>query len=215
MNDTTKQCTKCLLTFPATREYFTANKSKKDGLNGWCKKCQYEYHRKYQQLNHDKLLEYRRAYTETNRDNIAEYMREYQKTNKDRLRKKAKGYALIYKQENRDMYRLSEHRRRARKRQLPDTFTEQQWLICLEYHHYCCAVCGTYLDTPHADHWIPLSHPDCTGTIANNMICLCSVCNQSKNRSMPDIWLKQKYGTCKANDILKRVQIYFEWVLTN
>lgn len=106
--------------------------------------------------------------------------------------------------------------RRARKRSLPDTFTESQWIACLEYHHYTCAVCGNQLidlfgNVPHADHWIPLAYngDDNPGTVATNMICLCSACNLSKRDTMPDVWLKAQYGTRKANEILRRVKIYF------
>lgn len=100
----------------------------------------------------------------------------------------------------------------ARKRQLPDTLTKQEWLTCLEYFNYACAVCGISFDDtiPHADHWIPLASDKCTGTVATNMICLCKSCNSSKNSRMPDVWLEWKYGIHQANVILKRIETYFE-----
>lgn len=39
-NDTTKSCSHCKLSFPATLEYFTARKTRKSGLSSWCKTCQ-------------------------------------------------------------------------------------------------------------------------------------------------------------------------------
>src|SRR5581483_2176482 len=56
----------------------------------------------------------------------------------------------------------------ARKRSLPDTFTERDWQRALEYWDYKCAVCGRPRGLWHtlaADHWIPLTAPDCPGTV--------------------------------------------------
>jgi 5-methylcytosine-specific restriction endonuclease McrA len=126
-------------------------------------------------------------------------------------------YSREYQLANLDKHRIGEQRRRARKRELPDTFTYEQWIACLEYHNYCCAVCGNQLRDlfgniePHADHWIPLIKPECPGTTPDNMICLCNKCNSSKSAAMPDVWLRRRFNTRKANEILKRVADYFEW----
>lgn len=41
-----KRCTKCKEAFPATLEYFTHDKKRKDGLFPWCKACSQEYDKK-------------------------------------------------------------------------------------------------------------------------------------------------------------------------
>ena len=111
---------------------------------------------------------------------------------------------------------LCQQRRHARMHSLPDILTTEQWQACLEYWNYCCAVCGKQLRDlfgevkSHADHWIPLSLPDCPGTIATNMICLCNKCNLSKRDMMPLEWLIRRYDKQKANQIMKRVESYFE-----
>lgn len=238
MNDTidTKTCTKCGNTYPATTEYFHVDKSKKDGLVTRCKTCRREnqnkkakYNRKYYQANQVELLKNSLEYQKKNQERLQQYQSEYRKKNLDKIRERGHLYRQInqekiqkydreYRQANPEKMRVNIERRRARKRQLPDTFTYEQWIICLEYHHYCCAVCGKQLRDllgeiePHADHWIPLSSSECTGTVPTNMICLCSDCNLSKGSKMPDFWLKQRYGTRKANEILKRVDAYFEWI---
>lgn len=241
MNDTTKICTKCGESFPATNEYFYAYKRNKNGLSSWCKSCC----QKYNQVNRNKRREYHRDYQQKNQSKIQLYQQEYYRINKDRLTKQHREYWKKYRQENLDRererkfaYRQSNpdkvskqqqeyyannpdkrrvitQRRRARKNSLPDTFTEQQWITCLEYFNHSCAVCGIEFgdSTPHADHWIPLSSDECTGTIATNMICLCSSCNLSKFDKMPNVWLAERYEIDKSSEILKRIETYFDIVL--
>lgn len=242
-NDTiiTKACTKCGNVYPATLEYFRA---RGDVLGSWCRICCRATNRIRYQENKDEILEYHRERYLENKDKINQRTRKYDQANKDKIRERKRKYYLanrdrkrevgrMYRQNNQDKER-ERHRKyhqenpekrhihvlryRARKLSLPDTFTHEQWLTCLEYHHYCCAVCGKQLRDllgeiePNADHWIPLNSDKCPGTIATNMICLCNSCNSSKNATMPDIWLKDRYGTRKANEILKRVQVYFEFI---
>lgn len=109
-------------------------------------------------------------------------------------------------------------RRRARKRDLPDTLTPTQWQHALDYFNGCCAVCGRppgLFHTLAADHWIPLSSPDCPGTVAMNMIPLChgqSGCNNSKGDKPAQQWLEQGYGKRKARQILAHIEDFFVWV---
>lgn len=46
-----KVCTKCKKEYPATTEYFTPNKTYKQGLFSWCKACVNNYSRKWKQEN--------------------------------------------------------------------------------------------------------------------------------------------------------------------
>src|SRR5512141_2961524 len=87
-----------------------------------------------------------------------------------------------------------------RKRKLPDTFTDQDWQRALEYWDYKCAVCGRPRGLWHtlaADHWIPLSDPECPGTIPTYIVPLChgeGGCNNSKRSRSPQAWLEAKLG---------------------
>jgi hypothetical protein len=274
-NDTPmKRCSKCKIEKPATPEYFSRARDKKDGFTSACKVCQHEFYlankdviaikgreyyqknkvakieysqqyyqankdavaksaREYRQKNKEAFVQYNREYYQENKEAIAQYLREYRQENKETIAKNMREYYQVnkeiitensreyqrkWRQKNPDKSRIKTARRQARKRSLPDTFTVEQWLICLEYHHYCCAVCGCQLRDlfgnvePNADHWYPLSVDGCPGTIADNMICLCNSCNSSKKNKPPAIWLTEKYGTRKANEILQRISDYFEWV---
>jgi 5-methylcytosine-specific restriction endonuclease McrA len=196
----TKNCTRCKLLFAKTTEFFTRDKRNPDGLSSWCKKCKSLTHQEWHEANREPLREYGLKYYQANREKRAEYDRQYYQANKEQSRTKVS-------------------RRRARKQALPDTFTVEQWLACLEYHNFCCAVCGAQLRDlfgnvePHADHWVALSNPDCPGTTVDNIICLCSQCNLSKHDNLAVDWLTSRYGTRKASKILSKIESYFEWAI--
>lgn len=223
-NDNTnlKTCTKCGNTYPATAEYFHEVKRYKDGLRSWCKPCTKEYARNYHQENFDKEREYRQRYKQENADKErARHLKYYQenidkekerhRVNYLKTRDRKREVNRLWRQNNSDKIRIKQSRRRARIRTLPDTFTPEQWITCLEYFGYSCAVCGVSFDEieVHADHWIPLNSDECTGTIATNIVCLCSDCNQSKYTKSPYVWLEKLYGKHKAIEILARIEAYF------
>lgn len=189
------------------------------------------YRREYYQANREKIRENQQQYYQEHREEILKRIRQWRITQKDSVRAQRKKHyqknrTIIaarmkrWQQANPEKVAAAKARREARKRQFPVAFTFEQWQSCLEYHHYCCAVCGNQLRDlfgdvkPHADHWIPLSYEgaDNPGTVATNMICLCSDCNFSKRATMPDVWLIEQYGKRKANEILTRVNTYFEWI---
>ena len=234
-----KRCSRCKQEWPATAEYFHRKKTSTDGLDSGCKKCaaaqsrQYyaanrekvvESNREYRRANRERIAEHKRAnrgqiaerkrkYREANREKIAETDRQYREANREQIAETDRQYRIA----NPERGRAASARRRARKRGLSNTFTGEQWIQCLEYHNYCCPVCGSQLRDlfgnvePHADHWIPLASDECPGTIAENMICLCNNCNQSKWATMPDVWLEREYGTRKVKQISARIAAYFEW----
>lgn len=236
-----KTCTKCGETFPATIEYFHREKHGKYGLMARCKQCMYEQKQQWKKDNPDKVKAQARRDYYKNQEKRNQETRDYYKRNSERiiklvrkkqvenretfLRKKREYNSSAKGQEKRKEYqqahrmenRIKTSQRRARKRALPDTFTPKQWVACLEYFNYCCAVCGNQLRdlfgevSPHADHWIPINYKgeDNPGTVAENMVCLCNSCNPSKSDKMPEVWLKETYGTRRANEILARIQAYF------
>lgn len=178
-----KRCTACLEIKPATIEYFYKRDKHWSKLQNYCKICT----------------------NSTYSDKYKEYRQQYRIDNKSTL--------IIQK-----------HNYRARKRNLPDTLTTEQVQSMLEYFNHSCAICGQPFDMftkVEFDHWIPISSPDCTGTIATNIIPLCgnrhgfkgyTGCNQSKSNRDAETWLIEKFNKRKANNILKRINDYFESV---
>ena len=125
-------------------------------------------------------------------------------------------------QRYRRIQRVGQARRRARKRNLPDTFTSRDEVFALQYWHYACAVCGAerglYNDIV-MDHWIPIASADCPGTVPGNMLPLCQAlkgcpidhpaCNSRKTSKEPLAWLATKLGARAAQTKLKKIEVFF------
>lgn len=287
----TKTCSKCGNEYPATREFFHANKTLKDGLVSACKSCVLAYQKTHYKDNRDKKVEYQKAYREGNLEAISITKARYYRRNREQIlkagrdyyhrtkvrdkdkriayrrrpevrdrtrqraqkhyhenkqeyierakqwgiknpenkresarkytnrnRQKIRKYYKLWQSNNREIGRIKSSRYRGRKRNLLDTFTADDWRFALEYFNGCCAVCGRQLNdlfgerTAAMDHWIPLSSPDCPGTIPTNIVPLChgvDGCNNSKHDKGPTEWLEWKFGKRKARKVLKRIERYF------
>jgi hypothetical protein len=114
--------------------------------------------------------------------------------------------------------RLSNQKRSLRKKNLPYTFTEEQYKFMMQYWSFSCAVCGNQEGFQWklvGDHWIPLSDPYCPGTIAENMVPLChgkGGCNNSKVGKPVYEWLLSRYSRQRVSSIKTKVSAYFEIV---
>ena len=107
--------------------------------------------------------------------------------------------------------------RRARKLSKPSTFTTTEWQFCLSYWHNSCAYCGALPNGTRkrrlcAEHVIPLTDPDCPGTVATNIVVACASCNSSKGKKKLTAWLNKQFGPAKAIEILNNITAYFETI---
>jgi bacterioferritin-associated ferredoxin len=222
---------------PATPEYFGKDRKQTDGFHRNCRKCVNEYSKLLYKKNmqdetfRKKRVDHIRDYFNNNPDKKKQHHRRKAERRRERLsmspeykqrqRSQRSEYSQRYRKTltGRIKNKLAMQRRKARCLCLPDTLTEKNWDHALEYFHGCCAVCGRQLNdlfgehTAAMDHWIPLSSPDCPGTVTTNIIPLChgiDGCNQSKGAREPLAWLKWKFGKRKAKQILKRIQAYFD-----
>lgn len=183
--------------------------------------------RKYTVTHPDKVNAHTRKYKARHREHIAEYNATYRKNNHARVRKQARDYYRSHREEcaayfkkNPHVGRLAAQRRRARLKGLPNNFSRDDEIKMYEYFDHCCAVCGKPVGLWHIlalDHWIPISNPNCPGTIPTNIVPLChdvkdgeGSCNKSKLNRDPREWLISTFGVRKANKILKRIQTYFD-----
>jgi hypothetical protein len=209
-----KTCTKCNRLLPATNGFFHRWKYGVDGLKPICKSCNTAQYQLWRQNNREKVSDTQHQWYIDNRAKVIKRSLQQAESNPEQFAERQRRYRKNHLEEKREHLR----RRRTRKRNLPDTFTIEQWVSCLEYFNYCCAVCGKQLRDllgliePHQDHWIALANPDCPGSIATNMVCLCNACNFSKNDTPAAEWLKRKFGKRKAEGVLRKVIAYFEWV---
>ena len=120
-----KICTLCQKEYPATKEYFYANKMGRHGLASRCKKCclkiakgNYEKEAKrksewyennkeraktsikahYERNKEEYLQKFRDRYVEK-RDEYRSYARRYYKLNKEQIKQKTRSYYLEYREE--------------------------------------------------------------------------------------------------------------------
>lgn len=145
---------------------FYKNKNRASGVDSRCKKCQNAFLKQRRKEKGLELLEVRRA---------------WRKANAERLRQQDN----LYREANREKMRVNEANRRARKRKLPDTLTEEEVLGILEAFNGKCAFCDAKAE--HLDHFIPLV-TECGGTIKENIIPLCQPMNSSKHGRNPFVW---------------------------
>jgi hypothetical protein len=179
-----------------------------------------EYRRLWNEANPDKVRKYKQKYRENNRDKLREKGHLYRLKNHDKEQLRHSRYANEYRDKTRKWKRHYQSKRRTMEVELPYSFTPDDENRALKYWHGHCAVCGNPLRNlfskrnPSMDHWIPISdpRPDNPGTIAENMVPLCEMCNVSKSNHDPLNWLIKKYGKRKARQIASRIEAFFEWV---
>lgn len=218
-------CRACGITKPATTEYFPPYKSGR--LRPRCRKCANKLTEAWNSAHHEYILEAGREWYKENKVSHLENSRRWREKNRDRT-------AIMYKQwreknrarveQNQRNWRLNNHekrkvtayRRRARKLSLPDAFSATDWQYAIDHFGGCCAVCGRPPGLWHtlaADHWIPLTSPDCPGTVVWNMVPLChgnDGCNNSKFNRLASEWLIDKFGTRKGRAILRKIEAFLD-----
>jgi hypothetical protein len=174
------------------------------------------YHANSAHMQHyrDENIEKRRAETAQYQETHRKEIRAYQEAHREETRVRGRIWTRMFPEKN----AAREQRRRARKQNLPDTWTQEQLAFMLTYWQQSCAVCGNMrglLWTLAHDHWISIRSPECPGTVATNMIPLChgdGGCNNSKSDTPPHEWLRRRFGPRKAAKIAKAIAAYFAQV---
>jgi len=94
-----KKCSKCGEIKPATEEFFSRDKTGKEGLCARCKDCAREYRQKnkdsireYYEKNKEEIAERKREYRKRNRDKIQEYDKKYKEENKEKIKERERAY---------------------------------------------------------------------------------------------------------------------------
>lgn len=165
----TKICSRCSKTFPLTPDYFQGRVVKGKWYSGWCKDCHREYARERQRKRRADPIE---------RQKVLEEKRRYNQSKKGREWKRIRSV-------------IDNHKRRQRKIAGWYCWTPAAWERCQQEWNYRCAYCGAE-GTLLQDHFIPLSHPDCPGTVPGNMVPACSKCNLAKGSLHPAEWIQDK-----------------------
>lgn len=139
----------------------------------------------------------------------------YYHSTKERLRERRNFLAKGYRKKRIESHRIKQSNRRAKKRNLPNTFNIHHRKFMLHYWDNACAVCrrkpkeGLILSD---DHWIPIKSDHCPGTVPKNMLPLChgvTGCNNSKSNKNPHLWLLRNFGEAQTIEIEKSISLYF------
>lgn len=173
-------------------------------------------HEDYERRNAEKRRQYHKERYKKKKAHILANNARWRKENPDKKRQ----INSAWWKDNPEKVLEHNTQRRSKTRQLPHTWTPEEQAFMFQYWHFACAVCGRergFFSTLAADHWIPLSSPDCPGTIAENMIPLChgeGGCNNAKHARDPHEWLLEKFGPRKAAQLEKAIAAYFVAVRT-
>jgi hypothetical protein len=187
---TQKRCTKCGEW--KDRSEFRKNRTRKDGLDSWCKGCASEHDKNYPA---DK--EYQRAYYRANKATLIEKNKQYAEKNKEKL----VAYKSQWYQEHLDISKERAAKSRLRNPATPEqnrraTLKKRYGISPEDYDHMytgqggCCAICGEYRERLHVDH----NHK--TKTVRS---LLCENCNRALGMVKEDTSLLEK-----AIEYLKR-----------
>lgn len=214
-----KTCKKCNRKFPLTEQYFQRRKESKDGFRNECKQCRSEYLAKYRKENREKILESNKKYNEENKEKRIEYkvqnrkmLRQYDKFYRKNNPEKEKVFREKYRKENRELYRVARMRYRSKKNELPQTFTVEEWEMCLNHFNNSCAYCGKHQsELEHKieqDHFIPVTKQG--GYTVDNIIPACRSCNASKLNNDFGTWYREQsfYNTESEHRILSYINSF-------
>jgi hypothetical protein len=208
-----RRCTKCKNEYPATTEYFHVKYIRKDGTPGLqsrCKKCCAEYRAEHHRNNRERDNEINRRWREAHSEQMSALNTAWYHRNREHRRAVSREWYRTSPKA-----RIKKLRYRTRKAELPNAFTGQDWQRALDYWHHVCAICGAqqgFWNPMSADHWIPLTWPECPGTVPTNMLPMCKCCNDGKAAHDPVQWLERKLGKRRAQYKLAEIEAYFDWL---
>jgi len=231
---------------PATNEYFSKDRYQTDGFKSCCKICgkkrtkdwrdqnpekERGYKQQYRLIKADEIKAYRRNYRLMNHSNILLKHREYNSVNHNKVLQSQRNYRHKYPEririqavrDRKTFHDKHPERRqvvmlnwRAKRRGLVSDFSNTDWLNCLNYFGWKCAICGRNIKEPSyiaaPDHWTPLSKGG--QNTATNIVVLChgvNGCNNHKAAKMPADWLKDLLGEHEAEIKIKEINTYFQW----
>lgn len=175
-----------------------------------------KYMQEYRKKNKDRIRELRntpeykerrRIYYENNKDRYKAYYgqrkeryKKYYVENKETISARMSQYHA--KEESKQRNRIRMNKRKALKRSLLNTLTENDWNKCMNHFSNSCSYCGESEKNIHQDHFVPLSKG---GEYTKyNIIPACETCNIKKSdRDFKDWYSEQDfYDPLKEKKIL-------------
>lgn len=197
------QCKQCQKEY--NKKYNIENKEKKNAHNREYRANNKEFVKERWYANAEKYKERQRQYAIENAEKLKEKSKQFRDKHKEELKLKSKKYYEEHKQERIEYYKgycernpekariwalHKAKRRQARKRNLPATLTEQDWLDALEYFDNSCAYCGCDNERLFQEHVIPLSKDGYY--TRSNIIPGCRKCNNNKTNYDMETWYRRQ-----------------------
>ena len=180
-----KLCPKCGRILPL--DSFALCKSRKDGVAGACKACGAQWRKD----NKERRNEYNRQYYKDNKEYFTEYNKQYRKDNAESIKEREKQYRQTPRR--RELMNANTARRRAKKKEVNETWTADDIKFCLERADHKCEACGMSNEEHkerhghrlHMDHILPLSEGH--ALTRDNCQVLCIHCNSSKGNKVENV----------------------------
>lgn len=153
----------------------------------------------------DKIKIYNSEYRKANTDRLRQIRKEYYEQNRDKYSAQSKTYKSS--DEGKEIVRLSNKSRAARKKSLASDLTLSQWKECETFFNLKCAYCGNDSNALTQDHFIPIVRGG--GYTKSNIIPSCKSCNFSKNDSDFFDWYPRQtfYTEDRESKILEYLNI--------
>ena len=166
---------------------------------------------RYRDKDKDKEIKNMKLWYKANKQKVAEYQKQYRKENKEKVRQCMKIYVSknkekvlerhrIWQKNNKDKMNIMGQKRKANKKQLPNSLTLSQWQTIKIIFKNRCAYCGK--EKPlEQEHVIPLSKGG--EYTVNNIIPCCKSCNSSKNnRDFIEWYRKQAFYSKEKEEFI-------------
>jgi 5-methylcytosine-specific restriction endonuclease McrA len=167
-----KTCPGCREVLP--RDAFARDRSRRDGLNKYCRPCVQELDRARRAANPEKAREHRRAWRAANPEKAREKDRARRAANPEKAREKVRAW----KAANPEKKRQQKHRRRARKAANGVHTVTPRDLARLAAAQCAHAHLGGCHGPTHVDHVVPIARGGAHGI--GNLQALCARHNISK-----------------------------------
>jgi len=137
-----------------------------------------------------------------------------QKAKNRRYKQSEKGKVAIRKHKGSERSKMLNvvrmQKRRARKMNLANDYTTEDFLRGIKHFGECCAYCSVHISECkklHMDHYIPLNDPSCPGTVCGNIVPACQSCNSSKGDRDAVDWVQGKFPE-RANAISEKIEVF-------
>jgi 5-methylcytosine-specific restriction endonuclease McrA len=199
-NTPQKYCSTCERFYPATTEYFYSRH--KGGLRSSCRSCynargavykddhrvqRSESAKRYHLARKEEINAARKLYYQDHKDEYRERHAQYYQANCNEILANNKRYSQT--QAGRASSVARSHKRRARERDIPGSFTPQEFAEQVKRQKNKCYWCHKRLTEVQADHVIPVSRPGATNYISN-IVAACPTCNKSRSNKLPHEWIE-------------------------